>query len=163
MEYRAVRCGIQCSPLGDGEKQSYDGFLTTYKRRFGGSAQEELNETDALSININFDLCLLDERALLLGNNTCDISCRLDESKQADCVVGTATFWSYVLLMCLGTIGFNVANCVSDATCFDMLGELNTNGVTEKSPLMQTTDNTHTFAKGKNQFNETRKIDHLMS
>lgn len=33
------------------------------------------------------------------------------------------TFWSFVLLMCIGTIGFNVSNCVSDAVCFDMLGE----------------------------------------
>lgn len=27
------------------------------------------------------------------------------------------------MLMCIGTIGFNVANSVSDATCFDMLGD----------------------------------------
>lgn len=33
------------------------------------------------------------------------------------------TFWSFILLMCIGTIGFNVANSVSDATCFDMLGD----------------------------------------
>lgn len=110
-----------------------------------------MNDTDAeiLSININFDLCLRDERASLIGNNTCDISCRLDEEKQPDCVVGTATFWSYVLLMCLGTIGYNVANCVSDATCFDMLGELKNDNVTEKTPLTQTTDNIHTFGIGK--------------
>lgn len=40
-----------------------------------------------------------------------------------DCLYGTPTFWSFILLMCIGTIGFNVANSVSDATCFEMLGE----------------------------------------
>lgn len=149
-EYRPVQCDIQCSYSGDTDK-SYAGFLTTYKRHFGGSFQEESNDTDTevLSININFDLCLQNERATLIGNNTCDLSCRLDATKQPDCVVGTATFWSYVLLMCLGTIGFNVANCVSDATCFDMLGELKSDNVTEKTPLTQTTDNTHDFGIGK--------------
>lgn len=33
----------------------------------------------------------------------------------------TSTFWTFVILMSLGTIGFNVANCVSDAVCFDVL------------------------------------------
>ncbi|XP_075223141.1 major facilitator superfamily domain-containing protein 6 [Lycorma delicatula] len=32
------------------------------------------------------------------------------------------SFWSYVILMSLGSIGFNVINSVSDAICFDMLG-----------------------------------------
>lgn len=80
------------------------------------------SETDRLSSNINYDLCLADERIHLNGNKTCDASCSL-EGEQPDCISGTATFWTFVCLACLGTIGFNVANCVSDATCFDMLGE----------------------------------------
>lgn len=40
-----------------------------------------------------------------------------------NCFYQSQTFWSFVLLMCIGTIGFNVANCISDAACFDMLGE----------------------------------------
>ncbi|KAK2584703.1 hypothetical protein KPH14_007037 [Odynerus spinipes] len=35
----------------------------------------------------------------------------------------SVTFWSFVLLMSLGTIGFNISNCISDAICFDVLGE----------------------------------------
>lgn len=35
----------------------------------------------------------------------------------------STTFWMFVLLMSLGTINFNVGNCVSDAICFDVLGE----------------------------------------
>lgn len=35
---------------------------------------------------------------------------------------GTPTFWLFVILMSLGTIAFNVTNCISDAICFDILG-----------------------------------------
>ncbi|XP_028164395.1 major facilitator superfamily domain-containing protein 6 [Ostrinia furnacalis] len=34
----------------------------------------------------------------------------------------TASFWAFVVLMCLGTVAFNVANCIGDAVCFDVLG-----------------------------------------
>lgn len=76
------------------------------------------------SSNINFDLCLADTGLALIGNKSCSVECRPDATRQPDCVLGTSTFWWFVCLMCVGTIGFNVANCVSDATCFDMLGEL---------------------------------------
>lgn len=35
----------------------------------------------------------------------------------------TATFWAFVVLMCVGTVAFNVANCIGDAVCFDVLGK----------------------------------------
>lgn len=35
----------------------------------------------------------------------------------------TVTFWSFVVLLALGSIGYNVANSISDAICFDVLGE----------------------------------------
>lgn len=35
----------------------------------------------------------------------------------------TVTFWAFVVLMCLGTVAFNVANCIGDAVCFDVLGK----------------------------------------
>lgn len=35
----------------------------------------------------------------------------------------SSTFWVFVVLMCLGTIGFNVTNSISDAICFDVLGD----------------------------------------
>ncbi|CAH2227085.1 jg17707, partial [Pararge aegeria aegeria] len=34
----------------------------------------------------------------------------------------TFTFWAFVVLMCVGTVAFNVANCIGDAVCFDVLG-----------------------------------------
>lgn len=39
------------------------------------------------------------------------------------------TFWSFVLLMSLGNIGFNISNCISDAICFDVLGTYCQNNV----------------------------------
>ncbi|XP_068625966.1 major facilitator superfamily domain-containing protein 6 [Battus philenor] len=34
----------------------------------------------------------------------------------------TGVFWVFVVLMCVGTVAFNVANCIGDAVCFDVLG-----------------------------------------
>ncbi|KAG6464837.1 hypothetical protein O3G_MSEX014757 [Manduca sexta] len=34
----------------------------------------------------------------------------------------TTTFWAFVVLSCVGTVAFNVANCIGDAVCFDVLG-----------------------------------------
>lgn len=39
------------------------------------------------------------------------------------CLYRSSAFWLFVMLMCAGTIGFNVTNSISDAICFDMLGE----------------------------------------
>ena len=48
-----------------------------------------------------------------------------DDAKAPSCFYKTWTFWSYVVLTYLGTIGFNVGNSISDAICFDVLGEEN--------------------------------------
>lgn len=79
------------------------------------------NETiSAVSDNQQFHVCLYNIDKI---NKTCDFVCRIDETRAPDCVTGTATFWMFVFCMCLGTIGFNVTNCASDATCFDILGK----------------------------------------
>lgn len=36
----------------------------------------------------------------------------------------SASFWAFVILMCVGTVAFNVANCIGDAVCFDVLGKI---------------------------------------
>lgn len=46
-----------------------------------------------------------------------------DEQSGGDRFYMTAAFWSFVILMCVGTIAFNVANCIGDAVCFDVLGK----------------------------------------
>lgn len=56
--------------------------------------------------------------------NATSIECRTSEDAEAaSCFYKTWTFWSFVIFTYLGTIGFNVGNSISDAICFDVLGE----------------------------------------
>ncbi|KAH9629370.1 hypothetical protein HF086_008156 [Spodoptera exigua] len=50
-----------------------------------------------------------------------NITSNTDE-KKSDNFYMTAAFWAFVILMCVGTVAFNVANCIGDAVCFDVLG-----------------------------------------
>ncbi|RZC43212.1 major facilitator superfamily domain-containing protein 6 [Asbolus verrucosus] len=59
----------------------------------------------------------------LLDNSPCDIHCIEDVETDNGCLYKSFTFWSFVLLMSVGTIGFNVINSISDAICFDVIGE----------------------------------------
>lgn len=68
-------------------------------------------------------LCWEKDQQINLPKNVSFLSCSIDHSLEPDCLYNSLTFWSFVLLMCFGTIGFNVTNCISDAICFDMLGE----------------------------------------
>ncbi|CAO1413035.1 unnamed protein product [Diamesa serratosioi] len=45
------------------------------------------------------------------------------ETETPYCFYKSWVFWLFVTLTYLGTIGFNVGNCISDAICFDVLGE----------------------------------------
>ncbi|XP_067628703.1 major facilitator superfamily domain-containing protein 6 isoform X2 [Eurosta solidaginis] len=49
--------------------------------------------------------------------------CHFAPDLKTDCIYSSPTFWLFVIFLCLGTIGFNVVNSISDAICFDMLGE----------------------------------------
>lgn len=54
------------------------------------------------------------------------LSCRTTEDAEAaSCFYKTWVFWSFVILTYIGTIGFSVGNSISDAICFDILGEEN--------------------------------------
>jgi hypothetical protein len=51
-------------------------------------------------------------------------ACRTSEDAEADsCFYKTWTFWIFVFIKYIGTISFNVGNSISDAICFDVLGE----------------------------------------
>ncbi|KAK1120051.1 hypothetical protein K0M31_012779 [Melipona bicolor] len=67
--------------------------------------------------------CLIDKNSTLYcsRHNNCTVIC--DNSNDSYCLYTSITFWGFVLLMSLGNIGFNVSNCMSDAICFDILGE----------------------------------------
>lgn len=50
----------------------------------------------------------------------CNVNC---ENFSTNCLYVSSTFWGFVLLLSIGNIGFNVVNSISDAICFDILGE----------------------------------------
>ncbi|XP_031773730.1 major facilitator superfamily domain-containing protein 6-A isoform X2 [Apis florea] len=80
----------------------------------------------AINEEINFasnSTCLIDKNSTSYcsENNNCNVIC--DKFEDSYCLYTSVTFWSFVLLMSLGNIGFNVSNCMSDAICFDILGE----------------------------------------
>lgn len=72
-------------------------------------------------VNENYSICLVDHLILNTTDNICDFNCYFNESDAP--MYTSTTFWSFVILLCLGTIGFNVTNCISDAVCFDVLGK----------------------------------------
>lgn len=79
----------------------------------------------AINEEINFtsnSTCLIDKNSTSYcsENNNCNVIC--DKFEDSYCLYTSITFWSFVLLMSLGNIGFNVSNCMSDAICFDILG-----------------------------------------
>lgn len=84
--------------------------------------QNESISTTNFTDNQRFRVCLYNIDKI--SNKTCELACQIDETFVPDCVTGTATFWMFVCFMCLGTIGFNVTNSATDATCFDILGKL---------------------------------------
>ncbi|XP_020278961.1 major facilitator superfamily domain-containing protein 6 isoform X2 [Pseudomyrmex gracilis] len=69
-------------------------------------------------LNINETLV---HRENVSNNTNCNVTC--DNFDDNHCLYTSVTFWGFVLLMSLGNIGFNVSNCISDAICFDVLGE----------------------------------------
>lgn len=59
----------------------------------------------------------------LMNSSSYNVTCQLEKDPPYDCVYNSGTFWIFVIFLFTGTIGFNVANSISDAICFDMLGE----------------------------------------
>lgn len=58
-----------------------------------------------------------------LCNLTYRLQCEEDIEAATSCIYKTGNFWAFVLLMSIGTIGFNVVNSITDAICFDVIGE----------------------------------------
>nr|CAI5862004.1 unnamed protein product [Callosobruchus analis] len=56
-------------------------------------------------------------------NFTCDMQCTKDFENHNGCLYKSFTFWSFLILMYVGSIGFNVVNSTTDAICFDIIGE----------------------------------------
>lgn len=63
---------------------------------------------------------------VVVSTNETYFECRTSEDAEASsCFYKTWIFWTFVFLTYIGTIGFNVGNSISDAICFDVLGEEN--------------------------------------
>lgn len=109
-----VRCSIDCA-----ENVTQIGFIRIVNTR---------NDSQLVEEGASYGLCMdssLGSTAFRINDTCQSIRCIPDDNSETfgNCFYWTPTFWIFVILMCTGTIGFNVSNCVSDATCFDMLGE----------------------------------------
>lgn len=115
IEHKMVHCSVDCA-----KNVTQIGFIR----------MENTHNHTSPSEVASYRLCMdssLGSNAFRI-NTTCQpIQCIPEENEgsfnDGGCFYWTPTFWLFVILMCTGTIGFNVSNCVSDATCFDMLGE----------------------------------------
>uniref|UniRef100_A0A6B2EDF9 Putative transporter n=1 Tax=Phlebotomus kandelakii TaxID=1109342 RepID=A0A6B2EDF9_9DIPT len=87
---------VKCSTNCSGSMQEVEGILN-------GSA-----------------FCAHDKVPESLTNGVCDLAC---EEHTDLALENPGVFWTFVVLMCIGTIAFNVINSLSDAVCFDVLGE----------------------------------------
>ncbi|GLV38043.1 uncharacterized protein CBL_07841 [Carabus blaptoides fortunei] len=52
----------------------------------------------------------------------CTLHCTNVTDTDLQCTLTSGHFWTFVILMSAGSIGFNVINSISDAICFDVLG-----------------------------------------
>ncbi|KAK0165199.1 hypothetical protein PV328_003736 [Microctonus aethiopoides] len=69
----------------------------------------------------NYLVC--DDKNLSKYNN---ISCKINDVHSTENdhnLYRSYQFWIYILLMSIGSVSFNVTNSISDAICFDILGE----------------------------------------
>ncbi|XP_065170842.1 major facilitator superfamily domain-containing protein 6 [Atheta coriaria] len=53
----------------------------------------------------------------------CQWKCVENTESNSSCLYKTWQFWYFIILMSIGMIGFNVTNSISDAICFDVIGD----------------------------------------
>lgn len=69
----------------------------------------------------------------------CDIDCKYLSPVSfvpLETLCRTSSFWFFVLLMTLGSIGFNIVNSASDAICFNALGTLNLSSIEYRRTIL---------------------------
>ncbi|XP_060523756.1 major facilitator superfamily domain-containing protein 6 [Cylas formicarius] len=57
-----------------------------------------------------------------LMSSNCDITCKYEVEVDGE-LYRSVAFWGFLVLMSVGTVGFNVVNSISDAICFDVIGD----------------------------------------
>lgn len=80
------------------------------------------------SNDTKYKICSISDITLNYQNSSsenCDIFCSNHDAEiDTGCLYKSISFWSFVILMSVGTIGFNVVNSISDAICFDVIGKI---------------------------------------
>ncbi|XP_057663490.1 uncharacterized protein LOC130898309 isoform X1 [Diorhabda carinulata] len=79
-----------------------------------------VNLTDTNPNITESNLCKMSNETV---SNDCDLICHQDFENGRNCLYKKFTFWAFVVLMSIGSIGFNVVNSISDAICFDVIGQ----------------------------------------
>ncbi|GJQ77038.1 hypothetical protein Trydic_g23611, partial [Trypoxylus dichotomus] len=67
------------------------------------------------------DFALCTDKKLRYCNQTCHVNCVENIEIPSTCLYSTPNFWFFIVLLCVGTIFFNVANSLSDAICCDII------------------------------------------
>ncbi|XP_033207938.1 major facilitator superfamily domain-containing protein 6-A [Belonocnema kinseyi] len=99
---KQTNCSWSCSDGTNFTSRVF--FHSKFKAEFSRNSSCSLEILDNISSHTNL---------------ICNINC---ENFSTNCLYTSSTFWGFVLLLSIGNIGFNVANCISDAICFDVLG-----------------------------------------
>lgn len=111
MDFDEVRDGeVTCVPKQDCDLLCYETDYVIQTNRTKRSIEKSTNVENALG-----DVSKNDSRVTKVNETV---------EKKSDNFYMTVTFWAFVILMCVGTVAFNVANCIGDAVCFDVLGKL---------------------------------------
>ncbi|CAH0559127.1 unnamed protein product [Brassicogethes aeneus] len=79
--------------------------------------------TNFTKIDDDFRLCTQNTNKTINLNSTCDLKCVEDIESNNGCLYKSWPFWMFVIFMSFGSIGFNVVNSISDAICFDVIGD----------------------------------------
>ncbi|XP_044749290.1 major facilitator superfamily domain-containing protein 6-like isoform X2 [Coccinella septempunctata] len=58
-----------------------------------------------------------------IGELPCTFRCKESIEIPNEVLLKTASFWFFIILLSVGTIAFNVVNSISDAVCFDVIGD----------------------------------------
>lgn len=70
-----------------------------------------------------YEICSLLTNISFSNSSRCDLLCKEDIEVDNSDLYKSFTFWSFVIVMSIGTICFNVINSISDAICFDVIGK----------------------------------------
>ncbi|KAK9870860.1 hypothetical protein WA026_009818 [Henosepilachna vigintioctopunctata] len=70
----------------------------------------------------NVSICAINEQ-FHVENLTNTFKCREIPELPIDLLFESLSFWFFIALLSIGTVAFNVINSISDAVCFDVIGD----------------------------------------